>query len=254
MGQKWAPGALQIALGSGPGAKNNSLKAPGGAQEGFWSPITPIRGRPGVDFGFRLGGPGPPRSELFQLSFEICDFSKNATLPHENLIFKVRGLQNRTEMTSKWLQNCFRQQVRPKTALKRLYNRSQIALGSLRAPKKIVGGRPGGAKRKFGDRFHPPSKPTPPPRGGEDRSAHLGFGAFFFEIAAAASAGCKNRGSRVSGGHSWGWGEKLKLLQTTSKLVVLKLRCAKLETPHVERGRGHTTARPVGRRISANCH
>ena len=69
-----------MALGSGPGTKTKSWDAPGGTQERLWSPITLIRGRPGVDFGFRLGGPGAPRSELFQLSFEICDFSKKCNL------------------------------------------------------------------------------------------------------------------------------------------------------------------------------
>ena len=37
----------------------------------------------------------------------------------------------------------------------------KISFGGFPAPQKIVGGRPGGAKRKFGDLFHPPSKPTP---------------------------------------------------------------------------------------------
>ena len=96
----------------------------------------------------------------------------------------------------------------------------KISFGGFRAPQKIVGGRPGGPKRKFGDRFHPPSKPTPHPAGGGARgSAPLGFGAFLLEIAAGASAGCKNRGSRVSGGHSWGRGEKLKLLQQQASLL-----------------------------------
>ena len=74
---------------------------------------------------------------------------------------------------------------------------SQNQLRRLSGPQKNCGRAPGGAKRKFGDRFHPPSKPTPPRRGGARGSAHLGFGAFFLKIAAGASAGCKNRGFGV---------------------------------------------------------
>ena len=123
----------------------------------------------------------------------------------------------------------------------------QERLGShLGAPKIGPEGGPKTNKKleQISCSFLPPLKTDNPPRWrGARGSAHLGFGAFFLEIAAGASAGCKIRGSRVSGGHSWGWGEKLKLLQQQASLL--------FKAPHAERGRDHTTARPVGRRISA---
>ena len=62
-----------------------------------------------------------------------------------------------------------------------------------------------------------PSKLPPPAGGGERGVPHQHFGAFSWESVAGAVAGCENRGSRVLGGHCR---EKLKLLLTTSKLVV----------------------------------
>ena len=47
----------------------------------------------------------------------------------------------------------------------------------------------------------------------------LHFAPFFLKIAAGASAGCKNRGVQGLMGHSWGWGEKLKLLQQQASLL-----------------------------------
>ena len=91
-------------------------------------------------------------------------------------------------------------------------------LGSLRGRKKTLDA-PKSAPRKFPSHFLPPSKPTPTPRGGARRVPHLHFGSLFLEIAAGASAGCKNRGVQGLGGHSWGWGEKLKLLQQQASLL-----------------------------------
>ena len=77
----------------------------------------------------------------------------------------------------------------------------------------------------------PHTKLTPlPVGGGARRVPHLSVGAFSLVFLAGACTGCKIEGSWVLGGHSR---EKLKLLSTTSKLVVgsfaarsLKLRCA----------------------------
>jgi hypothetical protein len=98
---------------------------------------------------------------------------------------------------------------------------SKIALGSLRGRKQNFGRARGRPPKMYGS-FFAPLKTDNHPRwgGGGAVVPHLGFGACLLEIAAGASAGCKNRGSGASGGHSWGRGEKLKLLQTTSKLVV----------------------------------
>ena len=63
-------------------------------------------------------------------------------------------------------------------------------------------------------------KSEPPPDGGVPELfcvLHQHFEVFSFEIEALACTGCKIEGSWVLGGHS---GEKLKLLSTTSKLVV----------------------------------
>ena len=127
---------------------------------------------------------------------------------------------------------------------------SQNRLRRPPGPKKKLCTRPGAPQGNFPAIFCPPQNRHPTPEGGARGVLPLHSGSLFLKNAAGASAGCKNRVSRVSGGHSWGWGEKLKLLQTTSRLVVLKLRCAKLEAPHAERRNAHTTARPVGRRIS----
>ena len=52
---------------------------------------------------------------------------------------------------------------------------------------------------RFASFFCPPQNRHPTRDRGARRAAHLGFGAFLLEIAAGASAGCKIRGSRVSG-------------------------------------------------------
>ena len=158
-----------------------------------------------------------------------------------------------SKIEPKWHQNCFKiasaSKFDPKLLLRGYKIAPRSLLGASGAPKKLLEGARGGPRGNLEIGFIPPQNRHPRGVGGVPRSAPLGFGALFLEIAARASTGCNNRGSRVLGGHSRGRGEKLKLLQTTSKLVVLKLRCAKLEAPHAERGRGHTTARPVGRRI-----
>ena len=61
-------------------------------------------------------------------------------------------------------------------------------------------------------------KSEPPSAGGGwENVLPLHFEAFSLEIEALACTGCKIEGSWVLGGHSR---EKLKLLSTTSKLVV----------------------------------
>ena len=88
----------------------------------------------------------------------------------------------------------------------------KISFGGFRRPPKNSMAAPGGAQVKIRRSVLPPSKPT-------RRSAPLGFRAFLLEIAAGASAGCKNRGVQGFRGHSWGWGEKLKLLQQQASLL-----------------------------------
>ena len=85
------------------------------------------------------------------------------------------------------------------------------------AQKKIFG-RGRGRPKTISQQFLAPLKTDTPPRYGgvPGRSAPRKI-AFLLKILAPASAGCKNRGSWVLGGHSR---EKLKLLSTTSKLVV----------------------------------
>ena len=67
--------------------------------------------------------------------------------------------------------------------------------------------------------FAPLKTDTPPREGGGHRAPHLHVGSLFLKIAAGASAGCKNRGVQGFRGHSWGWGEKLKLLQQQASLL-----------------------------------
>ena len=107
-------------LGAARGPKTIHRTRPG-APKSDWSPITSIRGRPGVDFGLRLGGPGAPRSILFEICFKCCVFSKkkDAHSLNKTLIFEARGVENGAEMASTFVQNRFSQQVGPKTALKR---------------------------------------------------------------------------------------------------------------------------------------
>ena len=151
-GALWAPGRLLgddpapracpepswSRPGGPPGPQKNYVTAPGGAPVEIWSPLTSIRGRPGVDFGLRLGGPGAPRSVLLELSFEICDFSIFCTPSTRKPCF-LRFGESKIEpkMASNLIQNPFSQQVGPKTALKSSKNRSKIALGSLRAQKML---------------------------------------------------------------------------------------------------------------------
>ena len=82
--------------------------------------------------------------------------------------------------------------------------------------KKNVG-RAQKRPKEISQSFFAPFK-ADPPRGG-DRVPHLHFGSLFLKIAAGASAGCKNRGVQGFRGHSWGWGEKLKLLQQQASLL-----------------------------------
>ena len=98
--------------------------------------------------------------------------------------------------------------------------RPRALLGASGGRQKNIG-RAQGRPKRISQPFFAVLKTEPPPRqGGVPGVLHLHFGSLFLNIAAGASAGCKNRGSRVSGGHSRGRGEKLKLLQTASKLVV----------------------------------
>ena len=75
------------------------------------------------------------------------------------------------------------------------------------------------ARHNFPAIFCPPQNRHPTPRGGGHRVLPLHFGSLFLKIAAGASAGCKNRGVQGFRGHSWGWGEKLKLLQQQASLL-----------------------------------
>ena len=93
----------------------------------------------------------------------------------------------------------------------------KMDFGGLPGPKKIFG-RGRGRPKTISQQFLAPLKTDTPPRyrGVPGRSAPRKI-AFLLKILAPASAGCKNRGSWFLGGHSR---EKLKLLSTTSKLVV----------------------------------
>ena len=108
-----------------------------------------------------------------------------------DVFFNPRGLK----ITSKML----RKQHPAKTSFQ---ERLGSHLGAILGPK--IGPEGGPKTNKSLEQISCSFLATPqnrhPPRGGTPRrSPHLGFGAFFLEIAAGASAGCKNRGSRVSG-------------------------------------------------------
>ena len=139
------------------------------------------------------------------------------------------------------LQNRFRKASKPKSAPGALLRGHKIdsrsLLGASGPPKKLLESARGGPRGNLETGFYQPY-----PGGGGFLPLH--FGAFSFEIAAGACTGCKIEGSWVLGGHSR---EKLKLLSTTSKLVVLKLRCAKLEAPLRGAMGDLTTARHQGR-------
>ena len=90
-------------------------------------------------------------------------------------------------------------------------------LGGLLAPRSAPKGSKNHLERPPGAQKKSPQNRQPPPAWIPRRSAPLGFGAFSFENLAGACTGCKIEGSRVLGCHSR---EKLKLLSTTSKLVV----------------------------------
>ena len=79
--------------------------------------------------------------------------------------------------------------------------------------------RPGAPQGNFPAISCPPQNRQPPRGGGSRRVLPLHFGSLFLKIAAGASAGCKNRGVQGFRGHSWGWGEKLKLLQQQASLL-----------------------------------
>ena len=63
------PGALLEPPWGASGAEKNSLAATGGAQVEIWSPLTSIRGRPGVDVGLRLGGARGASERIFGALF-----------------------------------------------------------------------------------------------------------------------------------------------------------------------------------------
>ena len=94
---------------------------------------------------------------------------------------------------------------------------SQNRLRRPPGPRKNLWTRPGATQDNFPAISCPPQNRHPPPYGGVPRRSAPRKIAFLLKILAPASAGCKNRGSWFLGGHSR---EELKLLSTTSKLVV----------------------------------
>ena len=98
-------------------------------------------------------------------------------------------------------------------------NRLRSAPGRLPGRKKKLWNFPKGLRENFLVIFCPSQKRTPPDGGGSHCVLPLHFGSLFLNIAAGASAGCKNRGVQGFRGHSWGWGEKLKLLQQQASLL-----------------------------------
>ena len=98
-------------------------------------------------------------------------------------------------------------------------NRLRSAPGRLPGRKKKLWNFPKGLRENFLVIFCPSQKRTPPYGGGFPRVLPLHFGSLFLNIAAGASARCKNRGVQGFRGHSWGWGEKLKLLQQQASLL-----------------------------------
>ena len=98
-------------------------------------------------------------------------------------------------------------------------NRLRSAPGRLPGRKKKLWNFPKGLRENFLVIFCPSQKRTPPRGGGCHCVLPLHFGSLFLKIAAGASAGCKNRGVQGFRGHSWGWGEKLKLLQQQASLL-----------------------------------
>ena len=101
----------------------------------------------------------------------------------------------------------------PGFAQDRPQDASKSALGASGGQQQTLDA-PKAAPRQFPNHFLPLSKAM-----GVSRTAPLHFGSLFLKIAAGASAGCKNRGVQGFRGHSWGWGEKLKLLQQQASLL-----------------------------------
>jgi hypothetical protein len=97
--------------------------------------------------------------------------------------------------------------------------RPRALLGASGGRKKKHWTRPRAPQANFPTIFCPSQNRTPPRQGGARRVLPLHFGSLFLKIAAGASAGCKNRGVQGFRGHSWGWGEKLKLLQQQASLL-----------------------------------
>ena len=84
---------------------------------------------------------------------------------------------------------------------------------------------PRAARNNYPAIFAPLKTDPPPGEEGARRFPHLHFGSLFLKIVAGAVAGCTNRGIQDFRGHSWGWGEKLKLLlQQASLLFKASLR------------------------------
>ena len=107
----------------------------------------------------------------------------------------------------------------PGFAQDRPQDASKSALGSLRGAKKKHWTRPRAPQANFPTICCPSQNRTPTPAWGARRVLPLHFGSLFLKIAAGASAGCKNPGVQGFRGHSWGWGEKLKLLQQQASLL-----------------------------------
>ena len=161
MGQKWAPGALQIALGSAPGAKNNSSDAPGGAQGRPWSQISLSGAALGSILASILAPPGGPWGTFFGL-FEKSEKCRIMWPCHKNM--RSRG----SKIEPKSLQNRSKKVSKPKSAPGALLRGHKIdsrtLLGGFGGKKKPIAA-PGGPKREFGDRFLSCSKANPTPRG-----------------------------------------------------------------------------------------
>ena len=174
--------------------------AAGGLRRDFPARFHPPRGC--------RGSLGPPFWEPLGLivalrlaiGVENAKISIFANSPHENLDFQGSGGLPGTIFGAK---NRSKNKLEAKTA------RTHVPEPPKSLPERSW--RPSGGKKKtlvtsksglgkFSSHLSPPLEMYNPPRGGgSPGAAHLGFGAFFLKIAAGASAGCKNRGSRVSG-------------------------------------------------------
>ena len=209
MGANWAPGASpggsQNAPGGPRGRKKVHCYLPGGLRRNFPARFHPPRGSRGALWASFWEPLGLILALRLAIGVENAKMSIFANSPHENLDFEGSGGLPGTIFGAK---NRSRNKLEAKTARthvpeppKSLPERSWRASGGEK--KTLVTSKSG--LGKFSSHFFA-------------TAAHLGFGAFFLKIA-GASAGCKNRGVQGFRGHSWGWGEKLKLLQQQASLL-----------------------------------